>query len=231
MHALRYRFANVFRVDALQRFGDDIWIVDGPTVRFFGAPLPTRMAVVKLADGSLWIDSPVVATAEQVGKLAQIGPVAHLVSPTRLHDWRLDAWAEFFPQAQVWKAAMLDDEPPPAWKGQIDQTRFRGSAVLSEVEFFHRRSRTLVVADFAQNFRLELKHPIRNALLRLGGVANGGAPRDLRLSFFGAGRRAGRESVRNILSWDFDKVVVAHGDCVDRDAKTFVERSFRWLGI
>jgi len=31
------------------------------------------------------------------------------------------------------------------------------------------------------------------------------------------------------MSWDFDKLVVAHGVCVKRDAKAFVERAFRWL--
>lgn len=217
-------------MDVLRCFGDDLWIADGPTVRFFGMPYPTRMVVMKLNDGSLWIYSPVAATFEQAVRVEEIGPVGHLVSPTPLHDWRLKSWAGFFPRARVWKASALGDVPPPAWERDIDQVAFRGSAVLSEIEFFHRRSRTLIMADFIQNFQAMPRRPLRNMLLRWGGILQGGAPRDLRLSFLGKRRRRmGRESLRGILSWDFDKLIVAHGDCVDTDAKAFVERSFRWL--
>ena len=217
-------------MEALRRFGEDLWIADGPTVRFFGTPYPTRMVVVRLNDGSLWINSPVAATSQQAAHLEEVGPVAHLVSPTPLHDWRLKLWAEFFPRAQVWKASTLGNAPPPAWRNEIGQAFFRGSIVLSEIEFFHRRSRTLIIGDFIQNFQPQHGRRLRNALLRFGGILEGGAPRDLRFSFLGKRRRRmGRESLREILSWDFDKVVVAHGDCVENDARTFVERSFRWL--
>jgi hypothetical protein len=217
-------------VDSLQRFGKDLWIAEGPTVRFFGMPYPTRMVVVRLGNGSLWIDSPVAATGEQAKQLEQIGPVAHLVSPTRLHDWRLEQWAAFFPQARVWKARMLDDTPPEVWSADIDQLLFRGSRVLSEVEFFHKRSRTLIMGDFIQNFQPQPGRILRNAFLHFGGILQGGAPRDLRLSFLGKRHiELGRESLSRLLAWDFDKLVPAHGDCVDRDAKSFVKRSFRWL--
>jgi hypothetical protein len=43
----------------LQRFADGISIVDGPPVRAMGIPFPTRMIIVKLSDGSLWVNSPV----------------------------------------------------------------------------------------------------------------------------------------------------------------------------
>jgi hypothetical protein len=125
---------------------------------------------------------------------------------------------------------MLGDTPPQAWKADIGQLLFRGSRVLTEAEFFHRHSRTLIMADFIQNFQPYQGRALRNALLRFGGILQGGAPRDLRLSF--VGRRhteLGRESLFKLLAWDFDKLVPAHGDCVDEDAKSFVERSFRWL--
>jgi hypothetical protein len=218
-------------VDTLQRFAENLWIADGPTVRFFGMKYPTRMVVVRLGDGSVWINSPVPATREEAEQLERIGPVAHLVSPTRLHDWRLEQWAAFFPQARVWKARSLGDTPPQAWKADLDQLLFRGSRVLSESEFFHRRSGTLVMGDFIQNFQPCRGRVLRNAFLAFGGILQGGAPRDLRLSF--AGKRhmeLGRQSLRELLAWDFDKLVPAHGDCVESDAKAFVERSFRWLG-
>lgn len=217
-------------MNALHRFSENVWIADGPTVSFFGFPYPTRMVVVKLGDGSLWINSPVEATREQAMQLAQLGPVAHLVSPTRLHDWRLEQWAQHFPHAHVWKADALNDTPPPAWQSDLDQLIFRGSRVLSEAEFFHRPSRTLIMGDFIQNFQPEPGHALRNAFLRFGGIMQGGMPCDLRTSFAGKRHMAlARESFRRILAWDFDKLILAHGACIEADAKPFVQRSLHWL--
>ena len=42
-------------------------------------------------------------------------------------------------------------------------------------------------------------------------------------------RDLARRSLEKLLSWDFDKLVIAHGVCVEKDAKPFVERAFRWL--
>lgn len=217
-------------MNTLQRFAENLWIADGPPVSFFGFPYPTRTIVVKLGDGSLWVNSPVEATREEALQLEAVGPVAHLVSPTRLHDWRLEQWAHYFPQARVWKADALGDAPPPAWQSDLDQLRFRGSRVLSEVEFFHRPSRTLVMADFIQNFQPEPGRTLRNAFLRFGGIMQGGMPCDLRTSFAGARHMAAaRASFRQLLAWDFDNLVVAHGACIEGNAKPFVERALRWL--
>lgn len=41
----------------LDRIERDIWIADGASVSFFGFPYPTRMTIVRLADGSLWVRS------------------------------------------------------------------------------------------------------------------------------------------------------------------------------
>lgn len=78
--------------DSLQPCGDSIWIGTGPIVKAFGFPFPTRMIVVKLANGGIWINSPVEWAVEDMKAVARMGPVAHLVSPTPLHDWRLESW-------------------------------------------------------------------------------------------------------------------------------------------
>jgi hypothetical protein len=38
-----------------------------------------------------------------------------------------------------------------------------------------------------------------------------------------------RESLEKLLSWDFDKLIIAHGICIEKDAKPFVERAFQWF--
>jgi hypothetical protein len=38
----------------LQPFGPEIWVADGPVASFHGFPYSTRMAVIRLSDGSLF---------------------------------------------------------------------------------------------------------------------------------------------------------------------------------
>jgi hypothetical protein len=103
--------------------------------------------------------------------------------------------------------------------------------LIEEMVFFHRASRTVILDDLIQVHRMVRGRPIRNALFRLEGVAApyGGVGLDIRMSFIH--RDAARRSLRRLLAWDFDKLVIAHGPCVEKDAKQFVERAFRWLAL
>ncbi|HTU70250.1 MAG TPA: DUF4336 domain-containing protein [Candidatus Baltobacteraceae bacterium] len=213
----------------LREFGPEIWIADGPPVSVFGPlKLPTRMIVVRLGDGSLWINSPIDASPEEMPSVARLGEVRHLVAPTSLHRWRLGAWKARFPQARLWAPpAILSDDPPAAWARDLDQTVMRGNAFLAEVEFYHPQSRTLVFADFIQNYPPQPHRPLLDALIKISGAMNGGVPNDIKLSF--TNKALARRSLRKLLSWDFDNLIVAHGDCVTGGAKAVVERAFRFL--
>lgn len=215
-------------MNALTQWGPDIWIAPGPPVRFLGMPFPTRMIVVRLGDGSLWIDSPVQWPRNDMEALREIGPVAHLVSPTPLHDWRLEAWQPVFPQARAWRARDLGDQPPAQWAADIDQLLFRGSRVIAEAEFYHRASRTLLLTDYVQQHPPAAGARWRNLVTKLAGLQRPAVPPDIRLSF--AGNHAeGRRSLARLLSWDFDSVVPAHGQCLREGAKPAIETAFAWL--
>lgn len=221
----------------LRRFADDIWIGDGPPVTAFG-PLkfPTRTIVVRLGDGSLWVNSPI---GDPEADLEALGAVRYLVAPTRLHVWRLERWRTAYPAAELWGpprtprrfqgiefAGNLGDEGSP-WERDIDQVVFRGNALIDEVEFLHRKSGTAIFADFIQNYPSQPGRVIGNALMRVAGVLDGGVPRDIRLSM--TRRDLARASLDRILAWEFDRLILAHGRCLERDAKEFVRDAFRWL--
>jgi hypothetical protein len=168
----------------LRKFAEDISIIDGAPVRALGVPLPTRMIIVKLSDGSLWLNSPVSVSAQLLNGIKALGPVKYLVAPTKLHTWRLEGWHALFPDAELWmppnswdesKQALQDgvlgDTAPPSWARDLDQLVFKGNLFVQEVFFFHRRSRTLIVGDFIQNHRVEIGRPLLNWLWIIAGVA------------------------------------------------------------
>ena len=65
-------------LNTLKTIGPDIWIADGPHISFYGLPFPTRMTVVRLADGGLWIHSPIKPDDKLIAQINKIGPVRHL---------------------------------------------------------------------------------------------------------------------------------------------------------
>lgn len=228
----------------MHAFAPNVWIIDGPTVRDFGMLFPTRMTVVSLADGSLWIESPVSVPFEMLKQIAEWGPVRYLVAATPRHVWRLAAWHTLFPDAQLWVprptlftlqkghlplTGTLTDTEPRDWSLDFDQLAFRGNPLIEEVLFFHKVSRTVILGDLIQMHPRVKGKPFRNVLFQLEGVASppGGVGLDFRLFF--TNRKLARRSLDTLLSWDFDKLIIAHGACIEKDAKSFVEQAFQWL--
>lgn len=240
-------------LNRLKPLASDIWMVDGGIVHMsYGPvtlPFPTRMVVVRLDDGGLWLWSPVAPDAALFEAVAALGPVRHIVSPNAIHYAAIPDWSARFPEARVWaspgveaRAAdqgidvrftdRLADAPPDAWAAELDQLVFDGSRILQEVVFLHRASRTLIVADLIENFEAEKvrSRPLR-LLMRLAGILhpNGGMPRDLRLTYLGRRHRA-RKSRERLLAWAPERIVMAHGRPLDRDATGQLRRAMRWLG-
>jgi hypothetical protein len=227
-----------------KEFADNLWVVEGPNVRDMGFMFTTRMTVAKLSYGSVWLNSPVSVPFDMLKRIKELGPVRYLVAATPRHVWRLAAWHTLFPDAMLWApratpftlkkgilpfAGVLGDEPPQAWKNDFDQLAFKGSPLIEEVLFFHRQSRTVILDDLIQIHAMVKGRPFCNALLKLEGVVfpHGGVPLDIRLSFIH--RDLARQSLKKLLSWDFGKLIIAHGACIEANAKDFVKRAFQWL--
>ena len=78
-------------------WGPDIGIVDGPleylTTAGVTLPLPfsTRMTVVRLENGDLFLHSPIMFEATLARKLQSMGRIRHLVSPNQFPHRRVVA--------------------------------------------------------------------------------------------------------------------------------------------
>jgi len=149
----------------LQVFAKNVWIVAGHNVRDFGIMFSTRMVVVKLADGSLWVNSPVSVPFDTLERISKLGPVRYLVAATPRHVWRLKTWHTLFPEAQLWASrftpftlkkgrlpftGILKNVPNHAWADDFDQLAFEGNPLIEEVLFLHKESHTVILDDLIQ---------------------------------------------------------------------------------
>ncbi len=109
--------------------------------------------------------SPVRLTPQLQHVIEQLGVPKHLVSPNKIHHLYLSEWSTTYPDAKLWGPTStiqkrsdlafempLEDECPSEWEGTFDQVWFRGSRVMDEIVFFHRSSRTAIIADLSENF-------------------------------------------------------------------------------
>jgi len=238
-------------INTLKPVGEDLWVVDGPIVRmaFLGGtmPFPTRMVVVRLANGDLFLRSPTEPNDRLRAEIDALGPVRHLVSSNKIHYAHIATWKRAYPEATAWASpgvreraasqridvffdADLRDLPEEVWSEDLDQLVFRGSRFMEEVVFFHRWTRTLILADLIENFEAEKVGGFHGWLLRLGGAADpdGKAPLDLRLSVLGRKKEA-RSSYARMVAWEPEKVIMAYGRWYKQDGTPELRRAFRWL--
>ncbi len=226
----------------LDAFAPDLWIAKGPAVPFMRIPYPTRMAVIRLEDGGLWVWSPIALDGALAAEVDGLGPVRHLVAPNKIHHLSLTEWVKRYPEARLHGAPRLaakrsdlcfhtelGDEPDPAWRGQVDQVVFRGSLFMDEVVFFHRASCTALVTDLVQRFDPASLSGWRLWLMRAWGLVGpeGSTPREWRASFWN--RRAGRTAKATALGWKPERLVIAHGACAREEGAAVLDRGLHWL--
>ncbi|MCB1406598.1 MAG: DUF4336 domain-containing protein [Rhodobacteraceae bacterium] len=229
--------------DLLHPFGPHIWLADGGAiVAMAGFHYPTRMVVIRLADGGLWVWSPIALSDALRTQVAALGPVAHLVAPNDLHHMFLLDWIAAFPGACVHAApglrekradlvidTVLGNDPPNDWQGQIDQVAIRGNKITTEVVFRHRASGTVLFTDLLQQMPRGWYRGWRALVARLDLMTGDepAVPRKFRMAF--SDKPSARRALDRILAWPVRAVVMAHGTPVTADAPGFLRRAFAWL--
>src|SRR5438477_492194 len=78
--------------------------------------------------------------------------------------------------------AVLTDEAPEAWRGQLDQHVFRGASFINEVVFFHPPTRTLILTDLAFNVAADRTSGARLFYWLVGAAGRFGPHRFVRLT-------------------------------------------------
>lgn len=227
----------------------DIGIVDGPfeyfTVAGLRMPMPftTRMTVVRLGNGDLFLHSPIGFNEELAAELRRMGTVRHLISPNQWHYAHIGEWQTAFPEAIAWASPgvrrrararhievrftrELEEQPPAEWRGEVDQTLVPGG-IFKEFAFFHKASATLILTDTIMNLELDkIDEPWRTAT-KLSGMyhPHGQIFFGMRLPFL-LQRKKAKAAIRRIASWRPQRIVLSHGRCFEDNAGEVIRRLF-----
>ncbi len=223
----------------LERLDYELWVARGHFTVFRGDS-GLRRTVIRSGDGSLWIHSPIPFTQALADAVSALGTVRWLVAPNKVHHLYLADWIAAFPDARLAGApglaekrrdlhfdARLESTPPEGWPEEIPFVFVEGASTMSEVVFLHAPSRSVLFTDLVFNTPGvgPNEAPIFNLLV--GARGRFGPHRMVRA--FLRDKRAVARSLDRILEWDFDRVIVTHGDVLETGGREKLREAFAYL--
>lgn len=217
-------------------FAPQIWLQD-QSLSVMGLELGARMTLVRLADGSLFVHSPNQLTEEIRREVDALGPVAHVVSPNTMHHLYVAEWRAAYPRAKHYAVPGLpekrkefafdgvigNDQDKP-WNPELRHLLVAGTP-FNEAVFFHAASRTLILTDLALHVRESPSWVTRLAFRLMGAYGKfGWSAFEKRL--FIRDRQKFAASLAELREWDFDRVVVSHGEPLQTGGRAAMARAF-----
>lgn len=218
-----------------------IWVQEYP-IRYAGCDFNARMTVIKISGTSLMLHSPCEIDPATREAVSVLGDVACIVAPGSYHYFHVPSAQAVFPNAETYICPgverkcpeiefdwFLGDKPADLWSGVLDQVLVRGNKYIWEVAFFHRPSKTLLLVDLIENFTDQTSNV--NWLLKLWWKVilhmwdNPKPAPEYQMGW--KDKAAAGRSLKKILQWDFEKIVLAHGDLIETDAKETAFRAWK----
>jgi len=226
----------------LEKLAENLWTYK-TDFRVPGLNLGGRMTIIRLHEGGLFLHSPAKLTPELSKVLMTIGNVKYIIAPNSYHHLFVGPYLQQFAQAEFWTVPQVVAKRPDLAHadihllptaaaafvgGEIMLEVVHGRAGFSEGVFLHTPSKTLIVSDLLFNL------PDKG----LGGfiakyiVGGASPPRVSRFGRFAIGRESpARVSIHKIINWDFDRIILAHGEVIDHEGPAIMKEAFNYLVV
>ena len=206
-----------------------------------GVQFRTRSTLVRLDDGSLWMHSPIPIDDARASQIDALGELRHIVAPNGWHDGFSAAAKERYPSATLWASPALRHskkkisvdawlgETEPGWAEELRPLLIEGAPKADELVFFHSASSTLIVTDLLFQIRYPV-NTLTKLVLWMAGAGGGKLAQSRLWRSVTKDRAAARRSIEQMLEWEFERVVLAHGALVEGgDARERTREALWWM--
>ena len=210
----------------MRKLDQNIWLYELPD-----EPAISSRVVVRLSSGGLWIHSPPALSKQLASEVRKLGRVEAIIAPNNAHHRFVTHWCNEFPDAKPYVArgvpaknperkhsAFIAEVAAALWAADFDFTVMKGAPLLGECVFLHRTSRTLILSDLVQHYPPAASVATKIFLGPMGWKGIRPAP-PLRFDFVVHDRAALTRFIDDLEEWEFDRITVTHGKCLERDAK------------
>ncbi len=223
----------------MNQIAENLWTLHYK-LPLLGEYLGRNVTIIRLGSGDLVIHSTGPFTPEDVAAIKALGRPAYLVEAYAQHDtFAKEGQAAFpdipylapegFAEAAGVQAETLHSTPE-AWGDELLSLELAGKSSGKEYVFFHRPSRTLIVADLV--FNVEDDAPLgakMASILTVGLHHSPGVPRPEKLNVEDEDAFSG--SLDTMMSWDFDRVITGHGELIETGGKARLQEAFKEAGF
>lgn len=207
-------------------------------MRFGPVEIHTRMTVIRLRDGALWIHSPIEPTPSLLAELSSLGEVRYVIAPNRSHHLFFQRFLMSFPVATGFVAPGLPEKlktlsqypavpMPGPWEGELQSWFIDGLPIINETVWFHEETGTLVLTDLLFCFGT-VNTGLTKLIARLLGVY-GRLGMSLTMKLMTTDKKALRRSIEPLLLLPIQRIVLAHDQVIDEKPVQKLREAFEWL--
>jgi hypothetical protein len=222
----------------LRNITSDLFVVEHP-LRFLGIEVGARMTIARLSNGKLLLHSPTRLTEETRRYIDSLGDVQYIVAPNSMHHLFVGDYLKAYPNAKSYAAPGLEKKRADVpFSGIFSEEPISDEIqhiVMPRIPLLHHevvlllpQHKTLICTDLLFNIR-SAKGLSRFLLFFIGGYGRPEPTLEIRLFIRLLARAQTKVAMEKILSWDFDRLVMAHGDVIETNAKQALRDAYRWL--
>ncbi|THU83081.1 hypothetical protein K435DRAFT_435838 [Dendrothele bispora CBS 962.96] len=224
----------------------NVWTFSAP-FKLGILPFGIRSTAIRLSNGDVWVLASTPLTEQTKEGIDKLGSVKWIMNSSLAHHFHLGEFKKAYPDAKLIgvngigekKSAEglvfdgeygkdLDVETRYGFEDEIKSCYFSGSA-SKEVAWYHTASKTLIVGDLMVNLpateqfsksKTSAKLPFINTLSPSGML--------LKRTLWGSGldKDAMRRDIKTVSEWDFERIILAHGNIIEKDAKKAWENAY-----
>jgi len=234
-------FMSIQPYGQIKQLAEDVFCVEGD---WYGSVFKRRMTILRLSGGELMVHSPIRLMDPDYGLLDQLGELRTIIVPNSLHCDEAHFYKQRYPQAallvsqgarkKVEKMCHIDGLLPDSWdqkvKSQVECLEILGTRGLHENVFLHKKSRTLVLTDLV----FHMTAPVKGAaklFFQLNKIYQRFGPSRVFRYLFVSHLQQVSSSIEILLRWDFDRVIMSHGEVLDAGGKEALRQGFAELGF
>lgn len=224
----------------MKNLTENVWLLNYK-LPLLGEYLGRNVTILRLASGDLLIHSTAPFTLEDVAAINAVGKPAYLVDALSKHDTFAKEGHNAFPEVPYYAPEGFSEstgvptqplsDPPAAWQGEVEVLKLAGKKDVEYV-MLHRPSGTLIVTDLVLDIG---EHAPTTTKLIAPILLTGAEPQGVGMSrpekFSVADKAAFQQSLDTILSWDFDRLIVGHGEVVESGGKERLRQALRGAGF
>ena len=230
----------------LKEVDKNIWVAE-QKLKYLGLQVGTRMTIIRLNNGELVVISPIKLDKGIINQVNELGKVSIIIAPNLYHHLFISNFKSVYPDAKVFAAPGLDSKRQDinfdkiinqgkiGIQDEIEYFLFEGFKILelkgafplNEIVFFHKESQTLILTDTA--FHFDETFPLITQLItRLIGGYKKLEPSILEKLAIRDKQKV-NNSIKTVLKWNFERVIVAHGSIIDNQGKEKLKKGYNWV--